>query len=141
MFDQQGNLFAIQRHLDGLSVGFLNITKNGQTIGFVDVYNKTIYFYPNTTTPLFSHNGKSYANENPYIIYNKQGHAVASLNKDSIGNYKIIQMLDEKQQPTNSSEIANLINKEYVPLFDPYFITLKILLLLRFNKDVQRLHI
>lgn len=125
-FDKQGNLFATQLHSDGTPIAFLNVMKNGEWIGFIDAYNnKAVQFYPNTTSPLFLYNGRNYAKESPYTIYHQNGNGMASLIKDNDGNYQIVKMWEENGKPTKNQEIANLINKEYIPLFKPYFTHIK----------------
>lgn len=121
-FDKQGNLFATQLHIDGLPIAFLNIIKDGQWIGRVDVSNnKAMAFYPNTTTVMFLYDGRNYARQSPYIIYHKNGNAMAILNKDNSGNYHIMQLWNENGQITESQELKNMINKDYIPLLEPYF--------------------
>lgn len=120
-FDVQGNLFATQLHLDGNPIAFLNVIKNGEWIGFVDVNNnKAVRFYPNTTSVLFLYNGRNYSKDSPYMLYYQNGNGMASLTKDNDGNYQIVQMWDENGTPTNSPDLINLIYKDYIPLLVSY---------------------
>lgn len=120
-FDVQGNLFATQLHLDGIPIAFLNVMKNGEWIGFIDVHNnKAVRFYPNTTSVLFLYNGRNYSKDSPYMLYYQNGNGMASLTKDNDGNYQIVQIWDENGTPTNNPDLINLIQKDYIPLLTPY---------------------
>lgn len=120
-FDVQGNLFATQLHLDGNPIAFLNVIKNGEWIGFVDVNNnKAVRFYPNTTSVLFLYNGRNYSKDSPYMLYYQNGNGMASLTKDNDGNYQIVQMWDENGTPNHNPDLVHLIYKDYIPLLVSY---------------------
>lgn len=120
-FDKQGSVIATQNHIDGLPIAFLMLVKNGQWIGFVDVYNhRAVFLYPNSQTILVSFHGKNVENGTPYLIYHQNGTAMASLKKEQ-STYQIIEQWDETGKPTDSQELTTTLNQTLIPLIIEYF--------------------